>query len=334
MLQRLPVRYCPVNLHTRLSSNLFSKVEIEGQKDENTVLEPIRGRENRKLMAPEYISPQYQKSKTLWKKMVRQDCLRRRNQIDLPEFYPGSIVAVTYADKYAANKTLRFVGRVLTVQGFGTNHRFLVRNIVDDVAVNIQFDLYSPLIQSIVVLRLEKWMDSNLRYLMQCDPYYCKIPFDMMQDIIPAPDVPIERFQGKVPEKDLEYESGPPGPGKKWFPGQNKRGYKQKVKNAEQKWPEIHNLFWEEHLIQEDLTHAGYKRREKSWHQFDIMQHHNYDQEHDEIIKEMEQNAKQIKHVTKSVGRPKVDYSKLEKVWIDNYSVHSCEVLPEAHQPI
>ena len=65
----------------------------------------------------------------------------------------------------------------------------------------------------------------------------------------------------------MEYESGPPGPGKKWFPGQNKRGYKQKVKNAEQKWPEIHNLFWEEHLIQEDLTHAGYKRREKSWHQ-------------------------------------------------------------------
>ena len=60
MLLRLPVRHCPVNLHTRLSSNLFSKVEIEGQKDENTVLEPIRGRENRKLMAPEYISPQYQ----------------------------------------------------------------------------------------------------------------------------------------------------------------------------------------------------------------------------------------------------------------------------------
>ena len=91
--------------------------------------------------------------------------------------------------------------------------------------------------------------------------------FTLILDIIPAPDVPIERFQGKVPEKDLEYESGPPGPGKKWFPGQNKRGYKQKVKNAEQKWPEIHNLFWEEHLIQEDLTHAGYKRREKSWHQ-------------------------------------------------------------------
>ena len=41
--------------------------------------------------------------------MVRQDCLRRRNQIDLPEFYPGSIVAVTYADKYAANKTLSLV---------------------------------------------------------------------------------------------------------------------------------------------------------------------------------------------------------------------------------
>lgn len=64
MLLRLPVRHCPANLHTRLASNLFSKVEIEGQKDENTVLEPIRGRENRKLMAPEYISPQYQVRKS------------------------------------------------------------------------------------------------------------------------------------------------------------------------------------------------------------------------------------------------------------------------------
>jgi len=333
MLLRLPVRQCPVSIHTRLSSNLFSKVEIEAQKDENTVIEPVRGRENRKLMAPEYISPQFQKSKTIWKKLVRQDCLRRRNQIDLPEFYPGSIVAVTYSDKYAANKTLRFVGRVLTVHGFGTNHRFLVRNIVDDVAVNIYFDLYSPLIQSLVVLRLEKWMDSNLRYLMQCDPYFCKIPFDMMQDIIPAADVPLQRFKGKVPEKELEQEAGPPRPGSKWFNAQNKIGYKKYVKKAQNKWPEIHNLFWEEHLIQEDLTHADYKKREQNWHQFDIMRHHNYDQEHNEIMKEMEQNAKQIQHVTKTIGRPKVDYSKLEKVWIDNYSVHSCEVLSEAHQP-
>ena len=55
-----------------------------------------------------------------------------------------------------------------------------MRNIVDDVAVNIKFDLYSPLIQSIQVLKLEKWSDSNLRYLMSCDAYYCTIPFDMM----------------------------------------------------------------------------------------------------------------------------------------------------------
>jgi len=96
---------------------------------------------------------------------------------------------------------------------------------------------------------------------------FFKKVFIMILDIIPAPDVPIERFQGKVPEKDLEYVSGPPAPGKKRFKGQNIRGYKQKMKKAEHKWPEIHNLFWEEHLIQEDLTHAGYKKREKSWHQ-------------------------------------------------------------------
>ena len=85
MLLRLPVRHCPVNIHTRLSSNLFSKVEIEGQKDENTILEPIRGRENRKLMAPEYISPQYQvrqqtdhiKTIKILKKRNRKHCGRK-----------------------------------------------------------------------------------------------------------------------------------------------------------------------------------------------------------------------------------------------------------------
>ena len=65
---------------------------------------------------------------------------------------------------------------------------------------------------------------------------------------------------------------------------------------------------------------------------FDIMRHHNYDQEHDDIMKEMEQNGKQIQQVTKTIGRPKVDYSKIQKIWIDNYSVHSCQVLPEAHR--
>ena len=76
----------------------------------------------------------------------------------------------------------------------------MVRNIVDDVAVNIQFDLYSPLIQSIVVLRLEKWMDSNLRYLMQCDPFYCKIPFDMMQGSL-------SRWMSDPPISDIDFKN-------------------------------------------------------------------------------------------------------------------------------
>ena len=89
----------------------------------------------------------------------------------------------------------------------------------------------------------------------------------LIQDIIPAADVPLQRFKGKVPEKELEQEAGPPQPGSKWFNAQNKVGYKKYVKKAQNKWPEIHNLFWEEHLIQEDLTHADYKKREQNWHQ-------------------------------------------------------------------
>ena len=79
-----------------------------------------------KLMAPEYISPQQQAPHSLWKRLVRQDCLRRRQHVDIPEFYPGSILAIVYADKFAPDKKLRFVGRVLHMTGFGTNHKVYI----------------------------------------------------------------------------------------------------------------------------------------------------------------------------------------------------------------
>ena len=33
-------------------------------------------------------------------KLERMDCLRRRQVLDIPEFYAGSVIRVTMADKY------------------------------------------------------------------------------------------------------------------------------------------------------------------------------------------------------------------------------------------
>ena len=57
------------------------------------------------------------------------------------------------------------------------------------------------------------------------------------------------------------------------------------------------------------------------------MRHHNYDKQHDEIITEMHRHAKTLPKVTKTIGRPKINYSKIEKIWIDDYDVNNCQTL-------
>lgn len=44
-------------------------------------------------------------------KLERLDMIDRRTQIEIPEFYVGSILAVTSSDPHAAGKVSRFVGK-------------------------------------------------------------------------------------------------------------------------------------------------------------------------------------------------------------------------------
>merc|ERR1711990_572810 len=248
---------------------IFEKPELELklQKLTKSKLEIQKGREHRSQMAPEYISPQLQNSKSLWKRLVRQDCLRRRRVTDLPEFYPGSVLAVTYADRHAPEKKMRFVGRVLIVEGFGTNHKFLLRNVVDGVPVNIKFDLYHPGIEEVRLIRLEKWLDTNLRYLMDCDPFYCTIPFDTMPEVPPPATVPIKLFTAKVPQRppmvplklpttDEEYNNWDKmsmGKTQKFFERQRfGRKYRKKSRFTQEMWPGPKNFFFDEDDIKED----------------------------------------------------------------------------------
>lgn len=64
----------------------------------------IEGRENPEIFSEEYIAPQvmtsWHKNKLCYR-LSRMDCLRRRQHIKIPEFYPGSIIGVTYTDQHA-----------------------------------------------------------------------------------------------------------------------------------------------------------------------------------------------------------------------------------------
>jgi large subunit ribosomal protein L19 len=60
--------------------------------------------------------------------------------------------------------------------------------------------MYNPTIQAIEVLRLEKRLDENLQYLMDCPPEYSTIPFDIQPiKLLPGMKVPLNTI--RVPLK-------------------------------------------------------------------------------------------------------------------------------------
>jgi large subunit ribosomal protein L19 len=124
--------------------------------------------------------------------------INRRKQLMVPEFYVGSIMAVTVSDPYAPGKSNRFVGICIRRDDYGLRHNFTLRNTIDGLGVEILYDMYNPTIQSIEVLQLEKRLDDNLSYLQDCPPEYSTIPFDFQPvKLLPGMKVPIN--DTKVP---------------------------------------------------------------------------------------------------------------------------------------
>nr|CAG4644358.1 EOG090X0F2L [Lepidurus arcticus] len=115
----------------------------------------------------------------LRERLERTDMLKRRNVLEIPEFYVGSIVAVTVTDPNAVNKSTRFVGICIQRGGVGLRSFFILRNVVDHQGVEIMYELYSPLFCKVEVLRLEKRLDESLLYLRDALPEYSTFPFDM-----------------------------------------------------------------------------------------------------------------------------------------------------------
>lgn len=79
--------------------------------------------------------------------------LARRSHIIIPEFYVGSILAVTYSEPHAPGKINKFVGICIERAGWGLRATFLLRNVVDNQGIEVLFELYDPAIQKIECLR-------------------------------------------------------------------------------------------------------------------------------------------------------------------------------------
>lgn len=153
-----------------------------------------------RFIYPEFLpDPDMKRRNAIREKLERYDMLNRRRKVDIPEFYVGSILAVTTSDRHAVNKTTRFVGICINRSGCGLRASFILRNVVDHQGVEIVYDMYNPTIQKFEVLRLEKRLDDELLYLRDALPEYSTFPFDLTPENLPeGAEVPINPLQVKL----------------------------------------------------------------------------------------------------------------------------------------
>nr|XP_022905409.1 39S ribosomal protein L19, mitochondrial [Onthophagus taurus] len=149
---------------------------------------------------PEFLpDPKIEFRNSLREKLERKDMLARRTQIDIPEFYVGSILSVTSADKHTLGKPQKFVGICIKREGCGLRAKFILRNIIEQQGVEILYELYDPSIQKVEVLKLEKRLDDELLYLRDALPEYSTFDVNMEAEQLPdgAP-VPVNSLKVKL----------------------------------------------------------------------------------------------------------------------------------------
>ena len=88
------------------------------------------------------------------------------NFAEIPDFKPGDSINVAVRVVEGEKERIQnFKGIVLGRHGSGVNQTFIVRKISNGVGVERVFPLYSPMIQSIKVLREGKVRRAKLYYL-------------------------------------------------------------------------------------------------------------------------------------------------------------------------
>lgn len=169
-----------------------------------------------------------------------------RAHIDIPEFYVGSILAVTTSDKHSIGKTSRFVGICIDRGASGLWSYFVLRNAIDNQGIEIKYELYDPTIQKIEVLLLEKRLDDQLYYLRDAPLEYST--FDENMEVKHHPEtepVPVNPIQVTLR----------PRPWMQRWERKNLKGVKQESIDS--------------HIT--DKMRAQKKAREEPWLKYDLM---------------------------------------------------------------
>lgn len=97
----------------------------------------------------------------------QSDIQKRQCNIDIPFFTAGSYLAVTRADPHSPTGMSKFVGICIARRNKGLGSTFILRNVMGGVGVEMMYELYSPAIKEIQVLKLERRRRAKLYYLRE-----------------------------------------------------------------------------------------------------------------------------------------------------------------------
>ncbi|XP_075719957.1 large ribosomal subunit protein bL19m isoform X2 [Rhinoderma darwinii] len=213
----------------------------------------------KRFLSPEFIPPRCRKIPLKFY-MERQDMIERRRVLNIPEFYVGSIVAVTVANPHASGKHSKFVGICIDRSGHGLGATCLLRNVIDGQGVEIRYELYNPLIQDIAVLKLEKRVDDMLLYLRDALPEYSTFDVNMKPVLCFDPQVPVNKVKMK------------PRPwSKRW----------------EQQKHNVKGINFDYYLLEKHVLRA--KKSAKPWLKFDMLKEYDTSKIEKEIFEEVNQ---------------------------------------------
>ena len=102
--------------------------------------------------------------------LTTSDWHKRKLNYDIPYFTVGSYVSVTRADPSSHRGRTRFVGICIAKRDKGLGSTFVLRNYINRMGVEMQFQMFSPMIQRIQVLKLEKRKYDELYFLRDRPP--------------------------------------------------------------------------------------------------------------------------------------------------------------------
>lgn len=127
----------------------------------------------------------------------RSDVRKRRINTKIPFFTPGSYVSVTKADPYSPSGESTFAGICISrrkINQLGST--FILRNVINGTGVEVMYELYSPAIREIKVLKLERRRRAKLYYLRDKPQKYSTVNEKMEPIEAPKGVIPLHRRRG------------------------------------------------------------------------------------------------------------------------------------------